>query len=716
MNTILEKLTSDLARRQSTLRADKNSHTYVLKDLNPEKLIVNAFSTVIEAVSDFNSVVDMAVKIGRGIQQKNRFQRDEIVACQLGWFVFVSYLELGLFSFRRKLTRKLRHPPYFPEIRSTKLVEELWYLLKDKEPDLFPSSKEPPRWTSYRHPLGYSIVKKASNEVLKLFDPEKQPILFNALNKLGDQAWLVNTAVLDVLDHFIEAKDISSPVNFEHEPDERRKTSKKIETESIAKMANHFRSRNFYHLYNTDFRGRIYTNTSWLHEQSSDTAKGLLLLAEPTPLGENGLFWLYVHIANCWGKDKLKLDQRAEFTESKLDELLSFARDPINNTGWFQSDKPWSLLAAAFELQLIANWKGSIEDYPCHLPVFIDGTVSGTQHLVAMSKDQELAPFVNLIPTETPGDLYAKVAELVWARIDSMVAELDQGTLKRFDEIYSQSQELELAYLKAPYPSQEKVDAWQEFSRWQNHNRAIRERLFPVFWSKVTDLKERRKVVKRVSMTLGYGVTAYGASQQIIDDAPSVSDYIGTGERLWYAKLGRLIFEVCRQELKGPGRMLGLFERLAELANEKEEYLSWTVPVTNFVVVQQYKRPELKRTKLRYAGKEIKVQLESWIDASLNASAQKAGASPNLVHSLDAAHLTSVVATVDYPITVIHDSFGCTPGNMEHLFNHVRLKFVELYEQDPLKQILAQLGVDELMPERGTLDVNEVLNSDFAFS
>jgi DNA-directed RNA polymerase, mitochondrial len=213
-----------------------------------------------------------------------------------------------------------------------------------------------------------------------------------------------------------------------------------------------------------------------------------------------------------------------------------------------------------------------------------------------------------------------------------------------------------------------------------------------------------------------YGVTAYGASQQIIDDAPSVSDYIGTGERLWYAKLGRLIFEVCRQELKGPGRMLGLFERLAELANEKEEYLSWTVPVTNFVVVQQYKRPELKRTKLRYAGKEIKVQLESWIDASLNASAQKAGASPNLVHSLDAAHLTSVVATVDYPITVIHDSFGCTPGNMEHLFNHVRLKFVELYEQDPLKQILAQLGVDELMPERGTLDVNEVLNSDFAFS
>jgi DNA-directed RNA polymerase len=213
-----------------------------------------------------------------------------------------------------------------------------------------------------------------------------------------------------------------------------------------------------------------------------------------------------------------------------------------------------------------------------------------------------------------------------------------------------------------------------------------------------------------------YGVTAYGASQQIIDDAPSVSDYIGTGERLWYAKLGRLIFDVCRQELKGPGRMLGLFEYLAELANEKHEYLSWKVPLTEFIVVQQYKKPQVKRTKLRYADKEIKVQLETWIDASLNAPAQKAGASPNIVHSLDAAHLTSVVATVDYPIAVIHDSFGCTPGNMEHLFNHVRKKFVELYEQDPLASILAQLNVEHLMPERGCLNVQEVLKSDFAFS
>jgi DNA-directed RNA polymerase len=716
MSNILELLKKDLERRQNFLRADKNNHTMALKNLDSEALIVNAFPVIIQAVSDYGQLVDMAIKIGRGIQQRNRLERNEIEACQMGWFVFVSYMELGLFSVKRRMLKKMRHPPYFPEIKSTELVQDLWYLLKDKEPDLFPSENQPGDWIGPSHPLGYSIVKKTDSKILKQFSQERQPLLFGALNKLGRQGWMVNQPVYEVLKYFVENTAIKSPVNFEEELDDRRRASKKIETESILRVAEHFDNKVFYHLYNADFRGRLYTNTSWLHEQGSDTAKGLLLLAEPSALGPRGEFWLYVHIANCMGQDKLPLQERFNFTVSRYQELLSFAEDPTVNTGWFNSDKPWSLLAAAFELKLLSFHEGNKKDYQCHLPVFIDGTVSGTQHLVAMSLDDQLAPYVNLVKTDQPGDLYTKVAELVWAKLDNINKDLPGDVIDKFEAVHKESQRLEREYVAAPYPSQQKTDAWEQLARWQNHNRALREQLFSVFWSKVTDWKERRKIVKRVSMTLGYGVSRYGASQQIIDDSPSVSDYIGTGERLWYAKLGSLIFDVCRKELVGPGRMLSLFEELAARANEKEEYLSWTVPVTGFVVVQQYKKPSIKRTKLKYANREFKVQLESWIDASLNASAQKAGASPNIVHSLDAAHLTSVVATTDYPIAVIHDSFGCTPGNMEHLFHHVRLKFVELYQQDPLKQILSQLSAEELMPERGQLDVRSILQSDFAFS
>jgi hypothetical protein len=254
MSTILEALQKDLARRQAALRADRNSHTIVLKDLDPEPMIVNAFAVIIQSVSGFNSVVDMSVRIGRSIQKQNRLGRDEVLACQLGWFVFVSYIELGLFTFQRKNFKKAKHPSYFPEIRNPELVEELWFLLKDKEPDLFPSSSKIPSWTSPYHPLGYTIVKQSDSEILSLFSPEKQPVLFTALNKLTAQGWMVNKPVLDVLEYFIEHKELASPVNYEQEPDERRKTSKKIETESVAKVASNFVDKVFYHLYNVDFR------------------------------------------------------------------------------------------------------------------------------------------------------------------------------------------------------------------------------------------------------------------------------------------------------------------------------------------------------------------------------------------------------------------------------------------------------------------------------
>jgi DNA-directed RNA polymerase len=53
---------------------------------------------------------------------------------------------------------------------------------------------------------------------------------------------------------------------------------------------------------------------------------------------------------------------------------------------------------------------------------------------------------------------------------------------------------------------------------------------------------------------------------------------------------------------------------------------------------------------------------------------------------------------------------------MEHMFKHVREKFVELYELDPLTHILSQMDATHLIPEKGTLDVSEVLKSDYAFA
>jgi len=70
----------------------------------------------------------------------------------------------------------------------------------------------------------------------------------------------------------------------------------------------------------------------------------------------------------------------------------------------------------------------------------------------------------------------------------------------------------------------------------------------------------------------------------------------------------------------------------------------------------------------------------------------------------------------DYITTVVHDSFGCHAGNMNNMFMHVRQKFVDLYKAEPLEDILQQLNATDLSPPKGTLNVESVLESDFAFA
>jgi DNA-directed RNA polymerase len=105
-----------------------------------------------------------------------------------------------------------------------------------------------------------------------------------------------------------------------------------------------------------------------------------------------------------------------------------------------------------------------------------------------------------------------------------------------------------------------------------------------------------------------------------------------------------------------------------------------------------------------------------WKEATLHKEKQKQSAAPNIVHSIDAVHLTMYIHDTNYPVTVVHDSFGCHAGNMEHAFHDVRKKFVELYELEPLEHIMSQMDALHLIPEKGTLNVAEVLNSDFAFA
>ena len=61
-------------------------------------------------------------------------------------------------------------------------------------------------------------------------------------------------------------------------------------------------------------------------------------------------------------------------------------------------------------------------------------------------------------------------------------------------------------------------------------------------------------------MTLAYGGTKHGFGTQILGDIRGEDDYTRHMESVWAYKLGALIYDVCHEELKGPGRLLRLFQ------------------------------------------------------------------------------------------------------------------------------------------------------------
>lgn len=230
-------------------------------------------------------------------------------------------------------------------------------------------------------------------------------------------------------------------------------------------------------------------------------------------------------------------------------------------------------------------------------------------------------------------------------------------------------------------------------------------------------------------MTLPYGGTSYGLGEQQISDAKKHGiDLLYNMEHKWGAYMGREVYEDCRVSLERPMQLLEVFEAAGRAAEVKGEFLGWTVPLTKFPVVQHYTEGVVKKIWVQYGppkGEKLNtgyysntLQLAVCMieDQVPSRGKQASGASPNAIHSLDAAHLALTVYRADFPITTIHDSFGCLLADMPKLFRLIRETFVELYESDPLTSLMKDIDGDISGVELGTLDIKLVLESEYCFA
>lgn len=417
----------------------------------------------------------------------------------------------------------------------------------------------------------------------------------------------------------------------------------------------------FYYPHNNDFRGRVYPIPQHLQPQGPDLCRGMLTFANPV---EPDPKWLAVHAANCAGFDKEGFDGRAAWARDWVADH-SVARwigstagilDHIDEWGDEDTiDSPWQFLAA-----LVAMHD---EQWGARLPVQLDGSCNGLQHYAALTRDQDLAAKVNLVPADKPAGIYAMVAE--------RTIEILRGEANPFA---------------------------------------------PVLIGLVD-----KAVVKQPMMTTVYGVTFAGARDQIRE---RLAEKGVPAEHLF--DMAHYLTGIVLRAIEGLcGRASEAMTWLRECATEfaKKGHAYRVTTPTGLPLVQPYRQWAVKDLKVMDGTVTITVKD---VECPVAKGEQVRGAAPNTIHGIDQAHMKRVAVTAvarGMDCSFVHDGFRSQSGNIERrgFKPLVHEQFVDLHRTDWLTEfhdewvrIFPGAKIPP-MPARGRFDIEDVIDAAYAF-
>ncbi|KAJ0260366.1 DNA-directed RNA polymerase 3 [Hirschfeldia incana] len=566
----------------------------------------------------------------------------------------------------------------------------------------------PKRWKGYDKG-GYLFLpsylmrthgSKKQQDALKDISAKTAHRVFEALDTLGNTKWRVNRKILDVVERLwadggniaglVNRKDVPIPEKpTPEDPEElqswkwsvrkakkinRERHSLRCDVELKLSVARKMKDEEgFYYPHNLDFRGRAYPMHPHLNHLSSDLCRGTLEFAEGRPLGESGLYWLKIHLANLYagGVEKLSHDGRLAFVENHLDDIIDSAENAIHGKRWWlKAEDPFQCLAACV---VLAQALKSPSPYSVisHLPIHQDGSCNGLQHYAALGRDSFEAAAVNLVAGEKPADVYSEIS-------------------LRVHEIM-------------------KKDSSKDPE--SNPTAAL---------AKILINQVDRKLVKQTVMTSVYGVTYVGAREQIkrrleekgvITDERMLFAAACYSAKVTLAALGE-IFEAARAIMSWLGDC-------AKIIASDNHPVRWTTPL-GLPVVQPYCRSE--RHLIRTSLQVLALQREG---NTVDVRKQRTAFPPNFVHSLDGTHMMmTAVACREAGLNFagVHDSYWTHACDVDTMNRILREKFVELYSSPILEDLLQSFQesyptlVFPPVPKRGDFDLKEVLESHYFFN
>lgn len=413
-----------------------------------------------------------------------------------------------------------------------------------------------------------------------------------------------------------------------------------------------------------DWRGRLYFRSN-LNPQANDAVKGCIEFANGKRLGATGLHWLKVHVANSCGYDKHDDKIKAAWVDDNWTYISDFINNPLDVDAP-EPDTAFTLLQAGLALQEALSMDNP-EDYVCHVPVAMDATCSGLQHLSALTRDTTGAYYTNLLDngTDKKSDIYMRVAEVA------------ENTREK-------------------YMVEDVVAYWK-------------------------DTPISRGMAKKPVMTFVYGSTLLSTVDSIAlemseSGMPVIKD--DSGKILYsFNTLATPIAKALRvgvaETVPESAKMMKYLQSIVR--KHKDACMRWFNPV-GVPVVNWAEGSLTKFVNIQSMGvTSIRMVCN---DNKYNTRVAANGIVPNFVHSMDSGHLCLTILDAECDILPIHDSFATHPSDVPMMHKALRDTFVKMYQDFKIEDFLTFNNVDleeYEPPVQGNLDLEVIKESRFMF-
>ena len=572
--------------------------------------------------------------------------------------------------------------------------------------------------------------------------------------KLMSTPWRINEPVLEALRAnramFVSDRPIDVPIDKDGTPDpylelqELRRISKLADFIIVTAKAGHLVGKDFYQDMEADYRGRLYYKEPFLNFQGSDLARGIMVFGEEELMTEEGKWWLAVHTACSYNMsydideipswceadykshlmaenldsisvDKFTLEDRVRWTNEYMDTILHAGRNRLLGE---DAEKSVTFLACCIEWASIDDAERAGTPYYSRLPVGIDGSNNGWQHLGAISRDLRTGELVGLVAGEIQQDFYVQTAKELLTIDDP---KLNNMPMKHVRKGISKRGSMTRAYSAGA----DKIGK----NMWFDCRSAE--------FDKTYNITEEDCMVWAKELIRAIATVCPGPLSTMKYMQDLVVHHIGTYEKYRDGESAVAEWKQLQKELNNLWTTKKKvdwddedYEQQDKLIEEAKQFYSvlvkgngasstdWVTP-SGFPVNYTAWREDDFKCKGTINGKRINHVLKVQTKVP-DIHKYMCGISPNYIHSMDASHMANTIDNWEGTFGAVHDSFSTHASKVEDLLALTKDEFVKMYaEGNALEKIRQDItgGTDDVkQPTLGDLDIQEVYDSDYFFA